>query len=290
MTTHRDPDALLAAYLADGMTVLSDRVIDAVLDEAHRTRQRTVRGPRRTLQMFKPMFAAAGAVIALVVGVYALGVFNPPNPDPGATASPVVSPTQTLGLPSASLVPIVSLTRRVLEPGPWRVMLVDLELELDIPTGVGAVHGELWPDARVARFDNDLGNFTIQSGLWQTNREWCEPTTDVIELPDTVDDIAEWLLAMPDADVEELSEVTVDGRRARKFDFALHDGCYDSSELPPGGVVPWQGQNERVVIYAIPTDGQAMLLMSFASAENLEVTPALRQYLDAVVESMTFPD
>ena len=40
MTTPRDPDALLAAYLAVGMEVLSDRVVDSILDEVHRTRQR----------------------------------------------------------------------------------------------------------------------------------------------------------------------------------------------------------------------------------------------------------
>ena len=45
MTTPRDPEALLAAYLVDGMEVLPDRVVDAVLDEVHRTRQRTGFGP-----------------------------------------------------------------------------------------------------------------------------------------------------------------------------------------------------------------------------------------------------
>ena len=35
MTTQRDLDALLTDYLADGMTVLPDRVADAVVGEAH---------------------------------------------------------------------------------------------------------------------------------------------------------------------------------------------------------------------------------------------------------------
>ena len=71
MTTPRDPDRLLSAYLADGIDVLPDRVVDAVLDEAHRTRQRVVFGPRRTPVMnstFKVILAAA-AVIAVVVAV-----------------------------------------------------------------------------------------------------------------------------------------------------------------------------------------------------------------------------
>ena len=49
MTKPRDPEALLTTYLLEGMGVLPDRVVDAVLDEVHRTRQRTVFGPRRTV-------------------------------------------------------------------------------------------------------------------------------------------------------------------------------------------------------------------------------------------------
>ena len=52
MTTPRDPDALLAAYLAVGMEVLPDRVVNSVLDEVHRTHQHRVLWPaRRTRPM-----------------------------------------------------------------------------------------------------------------------------------------------------------------------------------------------------------------------------------------------
>ena len=51
MTRHREPDELLDAYLAEGMQVLPDRVVDAVLDEVHRTRQRAVFGPWRIERM-----------------------------------------------------------------------------------------------------------------------------------------------------------------------------------------------------------------------------------------------
>ena len=53
------------AYLADRIDVLPDRVADAVLDEAHRTRQRVVFGPRRTPVMnstFKVILAAAAVL------------------------------------------------------------------------------------------------------------------------------------------------------------------------------------------------------------------------------------
>ncbi len=86
MTKTRDPEALLAAYLADGMSVLPDRVVDAVLDEVHRTRQRAAVGPWRTSPMLK-FGLAATAVVAVVIGGGALlGAFNAP-PGPG-TPSP----------------------------------------------------------------------------------------------------------------------------------------------------------------------------------------------------------
>jgi hypothetical protein len=70
MTKPRDPEALLSAYLADGMEVLSDRVVDAVLDEVHRTRQRAVFGPWTTRSMFtrrRSLLIAAALLVALAV-------------------------------------------------------------------------------------------------------------------------------------------------------------------------------------------------------------------------------
>ena len=96
MTTTHDPDRLLAAYLADGMEVLPDRVVDAVLDEVHRTRQRTVFGPWRTPpmnSMLKMALAAAAVVAVVVAGINFLPAGNGGIGGPGASPSPVVSPS-----------------------------------------------------------------------------------------------------------------------------------------------------------------------------------------------------
>jgi hypothetical protein len=100
MTKPRDPEALLSAYLAGGMEVLPDRVVDSVLDEIHRTRQRAVFGPWRTRSMFKPSLAAAAVVAVLVSG--ALLVTRPNQPavnDPSPSLPGVVAPSST---PSAT--------------------------------------------------------------------------------------------------------------------------------------------------------------------------------------------
>lgn len=80
MTTPRDADRLLAAYLADGIEILPDRVADAVLDEVHRTRQRAVFGPRRTPFMNSTFRMAIGG-----------GRQSSPSPWPASTCC-LVSP------------------------------------------------------------------------------------------------------------------------------------------------------------------------------------------------------
>jgi Tol biopolymer transport system component len=117
MTTPREPDSLLSAYLADGIDVLPDRVVDAVLDEAHRTRQRVVFGPRRTPVMnstVKVILAAAAVIAVAVVGV-GVALRTPSNPSVGSgpsappSASPASSPTASS---SPTLAPI-SLTGQI---------------------------------------------------------------------------------------------------------------------------------------------------------------------------------
>ena len=117
MTTPRDPDRLLSAYLADGIDVLPDRVVDAVLDEAHRTRQRAVLGPRRTPVMnstFKVILAAAAVVVVAVVGV---GISLLPRSNPSVGSGPSAPPSRTPGSsPAASSSPAlapISLTGQI---------------------------------------------------------------------------------------------------------------------------------------------------------------------------------
>ncbi|HEX5591267.1 MAG TPA: hypothetical protein VFX65_13330 [Candidatus Limnocylindrales bacterium] len=90
MTKSRDPNALLSAYLAGGMEVLPDRVVDSVLDEVHRTRQRTVLGPWRIRITSQAALGTVALVAVLVVG----GAFLITRDQDGIgtpTASPEVS-------------------------------------------------------------------------------------------------------------------------------------------------------------------------------------------------------
>ena len=108
MTKPRDPEALLSAYLAEGMEVLPDRVVDSILDEVHRSRRRAGFGPVRPQSMFKPSVAAAAVVIVLVSGALLVSRSNQPAiGDPSPSLPGVVAPSST---PSATPTAEVSPT------------------------------------------------------------------------------------------------------------------------------------------------------------------------------------
>jgi hypothetical protein len=105
MTKPRDPEALLIAYLAGGMEVLPDRVADAVLDEIHRTRQRSVFGPWKTRFISRTTFASAAVVAMLALGAALFVVGRGPSPapseEPGPSLRGIVAPSSTPSGPSA---------------------------------------------------------------------------------------------------------------------------------------------------------------------------------------------
>ena len=104
MTTPRDTDRLVRAFLDDGPTVLPDRVAESALGEVHRTPQRARWGLRRTQPMSRTAFAAAAVIAVVAVASLALWM-NQPNGQPaaGTTPSPsTASPSAAAASPSLS--------------------------------------------------------------------------------------------------------------------------------------------------------------------------------------------
>jgi hypothetical protein len=109
MTAKRDPDRLVGAFLDEGPIELSDRVVESVLGEIHRTRQRAVFGSWRTLSMSRISLAAAVIVVAVSMAGLALWATGPTAPSvaaspPGTSPSPGASPSQAVAsaTPSSS--------------------------------------------------------------------------------------------------------------------------------------------------------------------------------------------
>ena len=96
MTTSRDPDRLIHAFIREGAEQLDDQVYDAVRADIEQQGQRVVIGPWRVPTMSKlvPIGLGAAAVIAvLFIGSQFMGsptsnVGGAPSAEPTATPSP----------------------------------------------------------------------------------------------------------------------------------------------------------------------------------------------------------
>lgn len=162
MTTSRDPDRLIRAFLQEGEEELPDRLYDVVRAEIEQTGQRVFIGPWRfpTMNRFLSIGAAAAViVVALIAGAQLFGspsntggpeVEPTPTPQPTAntTASPTPDPTAEpsawTGLPEGAFVIAdepVRVTVNMTAPG-WTVLqgldaITKNDDGLDSPDSVG---------------------------------------------------------------------------------------------------------------------------------------------------------
>jgi large repetitive protein len=124
MTSERELDRLLGAFLAIGTDELADRVIDAALDEIDHTGQRrAMRMPRRLQALPLSMRLATAAVVGLLAVGGTFVVFQGGQPGVGG-------PSPSLGVstePSPSAVP----------PSPSLLPSAEANVALTGPMGVG---------------------------------------------------------------------------------------------------------------------------------------------------------
>jgi len=104
MTAERDPERIVRSWLEVGATALPDHLLDAVLDQLPATPQRRSSWPsRRFAQMHTNAKLALGAVAIVLVAVAGFAILprNGGVGGPGATPTPIASPTPT-GIPLTS--------------------------------------------------------------------------------------------------------------------------------------------------------------------------------------------
>jgi hypothetical protein len=102
MTTPRDPDRLIHAFVLEGAEQLDDQVYDVVRAEIDRERQRVVIGPWRvpTVSKLLPIGLGAAAVIAVVfigsrfIGSPTSNVGGPSSQPPASTAPASAAPSR----------------------------------------------------------------------------------------------------------------------------------------------------------------------------------------------------
>ena len=137
--TVNDFDRTARAWLQDGPTELSDRIVQAALDEIHVTRQRRARWPARRFRSMnsamKLTIAAAAVVVLAVVGINLVPSGNQGGLPADPTATPSPSPASFDRHPFGALEPgayvleyIPSLRINFIMPDGWE--------RLSVPTTV----------------------------------------------------------------------------------------------------------------------------------------------------------
>jgi hypothetical protein len=109
MTTSRDPDRLIRAFMAEGEETLQDRVYDVVRAEIEQKPQRAGIGPWRMPVMNKMLgfgLAAAAVVAAVLIGVQLLGS---PGGGLGGPGEPTATPEASAAQPTPELTPWIGV-------------------------------------------------------------------------------------------------------------------------------------------------------------------------------------
>ena len=249
MTTPRDPDSLLAAYLADGIDVLPDRVADAVLVEAHRTRQRVVFGPRRTPVMnstFKVILAAAAVIAVIVAGISLLprndaAVGGPSSASP--SAGPLTSPSAS-GPPAISEFPGVSDD---VAPGTyvWSAgATTPADVTFTLPAGWTSRYGIPNKD-RGGPGEIAVGNWMI-ANVYTDPCQWQGSLLSPGVGP-TVDDLATALAAQKDRNATEPTDVMLGGYPAKRVELSI-PADLDPVSCDEGAIRTWVAPGEDTAL------------------------------------------
>ena len=307
MTKSRDPEALLAAYFREGMEVLPDRVVDAVLDEAHRTRQRAVR-PWRNQPMFKFGLAAAAVVAVVIGGGAMLGAFRTPpdpaapSPTPGATQTatpaPTTAPSPTPGLPAFPGSSYIGLAGGMT----YQATSFSQRMTLTIPDatvelGPDAVaEGKTWSagghNMHIRYPDPNVG-ITIHDDF-RIDTNFCNPDGEVQEVPATPEAVGEWLHGLAGAQgvggfpipnvVTDQPDMNVDGRVAKVYDVKFGSVCDSTGHK--GDV--WSGRSfGHHRIYAIPTGTDTILVITWNDGDSVP-QESINAIADRLVASFQF--
>lgn len=305
MTTNRDPDRLLRAFLREGEEELHYQVYDAVRAQIERKRQRAVFGPWRTAAMnkFLPIgLGAAAVVVLLIVGARFLGTPGSPN-----VGGPGVEPTAT---PEASVTE-PSPSGAADSPEGQHLLLESAESGVPITINIAAPDWEgepgggvlCWGDAagRCAGPPEGAGVIAFDDGDYYVYGHACDWSNMRPDTPaTTVDDLLEALSNQGSREASAPEDITVDGYAGKKIilrmDAGYLAGEYDIDDCDEGNFalfgVPGddparysQGPGQIEEVWAVDVDGRIVVVIG----SYYEQTPQHAvDELRAILESMKF--
>jgi hypothetical protein len=275
MNARRNPEVLIDAFLAEGVSDLPDRVFDAVRSDIHRTRQRVVIGPWREPHMLTPIRLSIAAAIVLIGGGIAwsqLGAL-PAGPGDQTTPSPTAAPSPT-GAASRTAVPspgpqLIGGATHLLDPGRYRIDYATVPGA----TGPGPTIDFTITAAGWTNFANFAADRNYDDGasvgpsfvVWNITNVSKDPCTDhtprVPPPGDGIDALLEALGEQVGIEAGPLTPVTIDGYAGKYVELTITADITDCE----GGFFTWgsdregrfaQATGEVDRVYALDVEGR----------------------------------
>jgi hypothetical protein len=266
MSTDHDVARIVRSWLDEGVTVVPDRVLDAVLEQVPATHQRRAWWPARRFPIMNNMVLRVGLAGAPVIVIALLGMrLLPANQvgGPGPTATPTPVPT-----------PVPSLNDQPSLNGRYSVNS-GLQEEVSVSVPSGWIAGGDWvvkgpknndlPDGMALRF------YTV-SNLFKNPSSFADGLMQPPPGP-TANDLVQAIARQSAWDASAPNDTVIDGRPAKhiqltipqdaKFDsrdggaFYLFEGAVGSGEV--WGFSPGQIFD----IYAVDVGGQRLVMDAF---------------------------
>lgn len=297
MTTSRDPDRLIDAYLAEGPDRLPDRTYDTVRGDIDRTRQRVAIGPWREPNMntiAKLAITLAAVVVVAIVGLNLLpeqgsvgGIAPTPSPTPSSTPTPTPAVTASPS-PVVQYLPPVGPLAAGTYPAISEFDLVPFSFT--VPEGWASEGWYISNDKQTNAETYDLRLSFVPIGNLYSDP--CRATLASPVIGPTVDDLVAGLMAQPGSTGATTTDVEVGGRPAKLVEYTIatdytcavdrfmiwRDAFVgDLWTLPPYGDV--------VRFWVVDVDGVRFVITADIHAS---VTNAKAAELQDVIDSVTF--
>jgi hypothetical protein len=285
MSTERDVNRIVRSWLDDGVNVLPDRVLDAVLDQLPATPQRRASWLARRFSVMNNStlrlgLAAAAAVVIAIIGVGLLvrpGGIGGPTP----TATPIPTPAPTL--PPAG----------TLAPGSYRSDFITLT----VPAGWTSEGG--WNVSKNGANPPNGMSVNPWKQITTVPSDPCHWQTTSASVGASVDALVTALVAQPGGGTAAPVDVTIDGFQGKKVDLMVPldenlAACDVYPGDPTGIYVRWtaadggqrynQGPGQHDIVDILDVNGTTLVVHATYYAAN---TAADRAELQAIIDSIT---
>ena len=283
MSSKRDSDLLIKAFLEEGLDELPERSFDAVRTAIDQTRQWAVIGPWKEPQIMNATRLALAAAAIVVVAVIAIKFLPTTNIGPAPTPTPTASPSPT-PMPTPRPLTVIDSGPVPIEAGTYVANAPFLvPLTFTVPSGWS---GNIGGPYLVALTPTDGRSYVDMEIFNKVYADPCHNDQGLLNpLPGpSVDDLVTALKNMPSVTVSAVTNGSIGGLAAKQLTLTAPSsfaGCTLTSDgqfrvwVLPLGATNDMHPGESQQIWILEVDGQRLVIDTGVTAGDQPIAPVL---------------